>query len=79
MAVKVTSKRFPGIRHSGKTAPKFDTRTVAAAIGAEEERGSAAALLPHEFRHLAAQFEDRLQSSGGRPGLAGTPRRQKIP
>jgi hypothetical protein len=52
---------------------------VAAAIGVEVESASAAGVLPHDLRHLASQLEDRLQSSGGRPGLAGTERRQKIP
>ena len=78
MAIKVTSKTVSRIGHVGKTQPKVDPKAMAAALGAEAED---AAFLPppHELQHVARQLADRLESRGGRPGLEGAERRQKIP
>ena len=78
MAIKVTGKTFSRVRHVGKTHSKIDPKRVAVALGADMEHAASFAA-PHDLQHLASQLADRLSSSGGRPGLQGTRRRQKIP
>lgn len=67
------------IRDTSRTLPRVDARMVARALGAD-----AAVLVPDggsPFSLAAVRQElvRRLKSSGGRPALEGTVRRQKIP
>jgi hypothetical protein len=82
MARKITTTDRPlaRIRDVGSTLPRSDPAAVAEALGAEDaripletERG------PVAMFHLRAELASRLQTTGGRPSLAGTTRRVKIP
>jgi len=73
--IQVT-RRSRAVRSTSRTARKVETKSVADSLGAEPldfdlERSASLALL------LA--LRSTLRSSGGRPSLEGTERRQKIP
>lgn len=79
--IKQTGTTLRKVRNIGRTLPKVDATLVAERLGAQqsltpevEHRGGMPALLA-----LRQELARRLISTGGRPGLAGTERRQKIP
>lgn len=82
MAEKVeqTSKTVPRVKTTGTRLDRIDPELVAKRLGAEkvaardESRASPAALFA-----LRQELARRLVSTGGRPSLEGTERRQKIP
>jgi hypothetical protein len=68
------------IRNTSPTLPKVDPALVAKALGAEPTTESlAGALGPITLFAVREELVRRLQSSGGRPALAGTTRRAKVP
>ena len=80
MAIKSTSKKAPRVKSVGRKAKRVGREAVAEALGAERadrraaDRGSPAARFA-----LKQELAHRLRSTGGRRGIAGTTRRQKIP
>jgi hypothetical protein len=78
--VKVTSASVPRLRHTGKTYLKVAPQEIARALGAGHiERLTAGGGSPHGLHAIRADIARRLLSTGGRPSLAGTTKRQKIP
>lgn len=78
--VRVTGRVQPRIRHTGKVMAKVDPEVVREALGAEET-GVVVPDVSQPFSLFAIRqrLVDVVRSSGGRPGLTGTTRRQKIP
>jgi hypothetical protein len=78
--IKVTMPRGPAVRSTSHVARELDPKTVANALGANQTGvkldlgGSPASLFA-----LRGALSAALGSSGGRPGLKGAGRRQKIP
>jgi hypothetical protein len=71
---------FPVIRDTSPTPPRIDPARIAEALGAEPSgERLQGALAPVTLFALREELINRLQSSGGRPGLAGATRRAKIP
>jgi hypothetical protein len=67
------------IRDTSKTAPRVAPELVAKALGANAApRPPRGNFLP-ELDAVQKEIAARLASSGGRPGLEGVERRQKIP
>lgn len=72
---------YTPIRDTSKTLPRIDASMVKEALGAEpsdlaiREMGAA----PLSLFQVREELFERLQSTGGRPSLAGTSRRTKIP
>jgi hypothetical protein len=77
--IKLTSKVSPRIRPVGAAAPLVDPRSVAAALDAKLVGTIPSGLSPPALHALRSEISSRMTSTGGRPGLAGTIRRQKIP
>jgi hypothetical protein len=78
--VRTTETTLPPIRDSGSPLRRIDPAQVQQALGAEEApAGLTEALAPVTLFGLRKELVNRLQSSGGRPALAGTARRAKIP
>ena len=78
--VKVTSASFRRIRHSGKIHPKVSPQEAARALSAQEvEPVAGVGGSPHALHAIRTDIANRLLSTGGRPSLVGTTRRQKIP
>ena len=78
--IRLTEKTLPVIRDTGTALPRIDPGQVAQALGAEEVPAALAeAMAPLTLFALREELVNRLQSSGGRPALAGTTRRAKIP
>lgn len=78
--VKVASASFRRIRHSGRVHAKVSPQEVARALGAQEiEPVAGLGGSPHGLHAIRADIANRLLSTGGRPSLVGTTRRQKIP
>ena len=80
MRIRNTSKKAPRVRHVGQKAARVDPVEVGRALGAERIglagwRGGG----PLALFALRQDLAERLRSTGGRRGLAGTTRRQKIP
>ena len=68
------------IRDTGGVQPRINPVAVAAALGAQHPVTKLDnALSPLTLRAVREELSARLQSSGGRPALAGTQRRAKIP
>jgi hypothetical protein len=75
-----TSPTLPRLVDTSATLPRLEPSEVAAALGAEPcAEGLEGALGPITLFALRQELFQRLQSSGGRPGLSGTTRRAKIP
>lgn len=75
-----SSSRQPRIRNSGPKQPRIDPATLAKALGAERVgRAPSGSRSPPARFALRMEVARRLSSTGGRPGLVGTTRRQKIP
>ncbi len=78
--IRVTGTTLPPIRDTTNALPRVDPGQVGQALGAEEVPPALAeALAPLTLFALREELVNRLQSSGGRPALAGTTRRAKIP
>ena len=68
------------IRDTSKTHPRIEPSVIAAALGAEPTGVKREpALAPITLFAVRAELMGRLHSSGGRPALADTDRRVKIP
>ena len=78
--IRTTETIAQPIRDTSPPLPRIDPAQVQQALGAEElPAGLAGALAPLTLFALREELVNRLQSSGGRPALAGTTRRAKIP
>jgi hypothetical protein len=78
--IKTTEATLRPIRDTGRVLPRIDPAQVQAALGGEEaSEGLVEALAPLTLFAVREELVNRLQSSGGRPALAGTTRRAKIP
>lgn len=78
--IRTSETTLRAIRDTGSPLRRIDPAQVQQALGAEEVlEGLAQALAPLTLLALRAELVNRLQSSGGRPALAGTTRRAKIP
>lgn len=79
--IKVTSRAYRGIRHSGKRYPKVDGKQLAQALGADEVSTSKNVDVGSsiDMYALRERLAERLLSTGGRPSLRDARRRQKIP
>src|SRR5579864_1398945 len=78
--IRTTDTTLPPIRDTGSPLRRIDPAQVQQALGAEEApAGLEEALAPLTLFALREELVNRLQSSGGRPALAGTTRRAKIP
>src|SRR5262249_51696374 len=65
---------------TARSLPRIDPAQVREALGAEESAaGLEQALAPVTLFAVREELVRRLQSGGGRPALAGTTRRAKIP
>ncbi|MGH7171004.1 MAG: hypothetical protein ACRELG_12060 [Gemmataceae bacterium] len=78
--IRTTEAIFQPIRDSGTALPRIDPARIPEALGAEDSAEALTeALAPVTLLALREELLRRLQSSGGRPALAGTTRRAKIP
>src|SRR5438045_2929048 len=77
--IKIIGKAQPLVRDKGPAQPLIDPSTVAEALGAAEAESVPAGGSPPSFTALRYELSQRLSSTGGRPALRGTDRRQKIP
>jgi hypothetical protein len=78
--IRTTESAFRSIRDTSNSLPRITAAQVQQALGAEETTGELAeALAPVTLFAVREELMNRLQSSGGRPALAGTTRRAKIP
>ena len=75
----VRTKAEPRIVDTGATEPRIDPDVFAAAIGAQRIGASAAGGSPVSRAAVRQELARLLRSTGGRPGLEGSLRRQKIP
>jgi hypothetical protein len=78
--IRTSETTFKRIRDTATPLPRVEASQVQAALGAEASaEGLAEALAPISLFALREELIERLQSSGGRPGLSGATRRAKIP
>jgi hypothetical protein len=78
--IQPTEATLPQIRDTAGTLERISHSQVDQALGAEETSDKLMeALAPVTLFAVRAELSNRLQSSGGRPALAGTTRRAKIP
>src|SRR5437763_16005655 len=78
--IQTTETPFRPIRDTATPLARVDPAQVQEALGAETSADALAeALAPITLFALREELVNRLQSSGGRPALAGTTRRAKIP
>jgi len=78
--IRTTETPLRPLRDTGSPLRRIDPGQVQQALGAEEVPAALAeALAPLTLFALREELVNRLQSSGGRPALAGTTRRPKIP
>jgi hypothetical protein len=78
--IRTTETTLRPIRDTAIPLRRIDPAQVQHALGAEEvPAGLAEALAPLTLFALREELFNRLHSSGGRPALAGTTRRAKIP
>ncbi len=78
--IKSTHSTAPRIKSTSATAELVSPEQVAAHLGAEtvdEVAGGKGGMLTKAA--IRQQLHKRLRSTGGRPALEGTDRRQKIP
>jgi hypothetical protein len=75
------TQTYAPIRDTSKTHPRIDASEVQAALGAEPaDLGvGRTGVGPLSLFQVREELFERLQSTGGRPSLAGTSRRTKIP
>lgn len=78
--IRTTETTFRSIRDSSSSLPRITPEQVRQALGAEETTAELAeALAPVTLFAVREELVSRLQSSGGRPALAGTTRRARFP
>lgn len=78
--IRATETTLRPIRDTSSSLPPIGAEQVRKALGAEETaEGLAKMLAPVTLFAVREELVKRLQSSGGRPALAGTTRRAKIP
>lgn len=78
--IRITTKALPRVRHVGPVLPRVDPGELAKALGAASVPGAVVeAGSPIGLFALRRALASRLRSSGGRPALAGTSRRAKVP
>jgi hypothetical protein len=78
--VKSTSVPYPRFRDRSARLPRVDPSQIASALGAEVIGTRAAGIgSPLSIFQVRQELHNRLRSTGGRPGLAETSRRVKIP
>lgn len=77
--IKIIGKTPPRIRHTGPAEPFIDIKTVVAALDVDPIGTVPTGLSPPALRAVREEIANRLASTGGRPALQGTVRRQKIP
>jgi len=79
-SIRTTDTTLGPIRDTGGTLRRVGPGQVQQALGAETVPAELEeALAPLTLFALREELVNRLQSSGGRPALAGTTRRAKIP
>ncbi|MBL4846500.1 MAG: hypothetical protein JKY65_13315 [Planctomycetes bacterium] len=76
--VRDTGRKAKRIRDTGGRAKRVSSNQVAKALGAERV-GKAEDRPVFSLAGLYRELGERLRSTGGRPALEGTTRRQKIP
>ena len=79
--IKTTSETLPRIVSTSRQAARVESATITDALGAERETTATPVLQgsPPALLALRQELCERLQSTGGRRGLEGATRRQKIP
>jgi hypothetical protein len=78
--IRTTGKHLKVIRDTSDPLAYVRPAAVEAGLGAEaSDRKLEEALAPITLFAIRSELLSRLQSSGGRPALAGTSRRAKIP
>lgn len=77
--IKTTGKKSPRIKVTSPRGQRVSSEQVAAALGADRVPGRVKAQSPDTLAVVRQELIRRLSSSGGRPSLEGTSRRQKIP
>jgi hypothetical protein len=78
--IRTTDTTLRRIQDTSRPLRRIDPEQVRQALGAEETPARLTeALAPLTLFAVREELVNRLQSSGGRPGLAGTTRRAKIP
>jgi hypothetical protein len=77
--IRVVESTVRPIRVVESTVRRIDPAKVAAALGAEPTGDRVPAAGPVTLYALRTELYRRRQSSGGRPGIAGTDQRVKIP
>jgi len=78
--IRTSETTLEPIRDTAAPLPRVEASQVQAALGADAPaEGLAEALAPITLFALREELIERLQSSGGRPGLSGATRRAKIP
>ncbi len=78
--IRTTETTLRPIRDTAKPLPRIDSAHVRQVLGAEEvPAGLVESLAPRTLLAVREELISRLQSSGGRPALAGTTRRAKVP
>lgn len=77
--IETMGKKGSRIKVTSPRGQRVPPEQVAAALGAEKAPGKVRAQSPDTLAVVRQELVRRLSSSGGRPSLAGTSRRQKIP
>jgi hypothetical protein len=80
--IKIVGPREQTVRSTTPTAKAIDPEVLAQSLGAHyvgSVDGDGSSLSNPAFAGLRRRLLSALRSTGGRPGLAGTERRQKIP
>lgn len=78
--IRDSSRTLPVLRDVSPTLDRIEPDRVAAALGAEASQERLRSRLgPLSLLAVRQELQRRLRSTGGRPALAGAPRRTKIP
>jgi hypothetical protein len=78
--IRNTGPTLKTIRNTGSTLPRVEASVVQAALGAEATAEKLEDVFaPITLLAVRGELFRRLQSSGGRPALAGVTRRAKVP
>src|SRR5262245_599762 len=78
--IRVAASTQAPLRVKASSQPRVEPQQVASALGAEPAAERLDEVLaPITLFALRQELVNRLQSSGGRPGLSGVTRRAKIP
>lgn len=77
--IGITSKLAPRIRHTGPAHRLIAPEVVASALEGDPVGSLAEGVNPVSLVALRNEIGRRLTSTGGRPSLEGTERRQKVP